>query len=127
MEHDELLLTRLRDLSLVDVDALLVGSSGEHHARLLGAYADDLSDALRAARERCRELLQIIAAGPDPLHLVDASHQARARDGAREAGERVARRLATRAQACRALARLDDVTAQLFPLLLEADRRQASL
>jgi hypothetical protein len=126
-DHDGVLLSRLRDLSLVELDALLAGSSGHQCARLLGSYADDLCDALRAARERCRELLQVIAAGPDPLNLLDASHEMRAREGGREAGDRVARRLAARAEACRTLARLDDFTAQLFPRLLEADRRQASL
>jgi hypothetical protein len=126
-DNDEVLLTRLRDLSLVELDALLAGSAGPQRAQLLGSYAEDLCDALQAARERCRELLQVIAAGPDPLNLLDASHEARAREGGREAGDRVARRLAARADACRTLARLDDFTAQLVPRLLDADRHQVSL
>jgi hypothetical protein len=126
-DDDEVLLTRLRDLSLVELDALLAGSAGHQYAQLLASHAEDLCDALGAARERCRELLQAIAAGPDPLNLLDASHEVRARDRGREAGERMARRLAARAEACRTLARLDDFMAQLVPRLFEADRRRASL
>lgn len=124
---DEALLTRLRDLSLVDLDALLAGTAGEQYAELLITYADDLADALRAARQRIAELVEIAAGGPDPLNLLDAPHEVRARDGGRDAAERVARRLADRAEACRAMARIDDLVVHLFPRLLEADRRRASL
>ena len=125
--QDEALLTRLRDLSLVDLDVLLAGASGDRYAELLVTHAEQLSDALQAARERTRELLHIASKGADPLNLLDASYQTRARDGGREAGERVAQRLAARADACRALARIDDLITHLFPHLLEADRRRASL
>lgn len=124
---DEALLTRLRDLSLVDLDALLAGASGERYAELLATYADDLCDALGHARSRCRELLAGFTRGPDPLALLDAPYETRARDGGRAAADRVAERLAARAQACRALARIDDLAGQLFPRLVEADRRRASL
>lgn len=124
---DEALLTRLRDLSLVDLDALLAGASGERYAELLQSHANQLCDALLAARERARVLLGIAAQGPDPLILLDAPFETRARDGGREAAERVAQRLAARAEACRALARIDDLVTHLFPRLLEADRRRASL
>jgi hypothetical protein len=109
----------------VDIDALLVGASGEHYARLLVAHAEDLEDALRAARLRAAELQKVVAG--DPLVLLDAPYTARARDGGRESAERTAKRLGSRAAAARALARLDDLTANLFPRLLEADRRRASL
>jgi len=122
---DEALLTRLRDLALVDLDALLVGAAGEHYARLLVAHAEDLEDALRAARSRAAELQRLVAG--DPLTLLEAPYASRARDGGRDAAERSAKRLAQRAQAARALARLDDLAANLFPRLLEADRRRASL
>lgn len=124
-DDDEALLTRLRDLALVDLDALLVGASGEQYARLLVTHAEDLEDALRVARTRAAELQRHIAG--DPLALLDAPHAARARDGGRESAERSARKLSQRAQAARALAHLDDLTANLFPRLLEADRRRASL
>jgi hypothetical protein len=122
---DDALITRLRDLALVDLDALLIGAGGEQYARLLVAHGEDLEDALRTARTRAAELQRHVAA--DPLTLLDAPHTTRARDGGREAAERSARRLAQRAQAARALARLDDLTANLIERLLEADRRRASL
>jgi hypothetical protein len=126
MSDDEPLLTRLRDLSLVDLDTLLEGASGADYARLLTSHAEDLEDALRQARTRTQELVKTIA-GPDPLLVVDAPTSTRARDGSREAGERMESRLAARAHACRALARVDDLVGKLAPRLLEADRRRAGL
>jgi hypothetical protein len=123
--EDEALVTRLRDLSLVDLDALLGGTSGDQYANLLVTYAEDLEDALKAARTRQLELGKIVAG--DPLSLLDAPYTSRARDGGREAAERVTRKLGARAAAGRALARIDDLAAALFPRLLEADRRRASL
>ncbi len=122
---DEALLTRLRDLALVDVDALLVGAADDHYRRLLVAYADDLEDALRTVRARIAALTRVVAA--DPLVLLDAGFATRARDGGREAAQRSAARLHARAAAARALARLDDLAAGLIGPLLEADRRRASL
>lgn len=122
---DEALHTRLRDLALVDLDALLTGASGEHYRRLLVAHAEDLEDALRTARARAVALQRIVAG--DPLQLVDAGFATRARDGGRDAAERDAARLHARAAAARALARLDELAAGLLPRLLEADRRRASL
>ncbi|MCG8421892.1 MAG: hypothetical protein MJE77_28560 [Proteobacteria bacterium] len=124
---DEVLLTRLRDLSLVDLDALLAGTAGTQYAELLTSYADDLCDALRTARERARDLIETAVRGPDPMGLLDAPYQTRARNGGREAAQRVAERLAARASACRSLARIDDLASQLYPRLVEADRRLASL
>lgn len=124
---DEALLTRLRDLSLVDLDVLLSGASGERYAELLVSHAEQLSEVLLAARARTRELLQTATQGADPLNLLDASFETRARNGGREAAQRVSQRLAARAEACRALARIDDLVTHLLPHLLEADRRRASL
>ena len=123
---DDALLMRLRDLTLVDLDSLLAGASGEAYAELVVTYALDLEDALRAARARAGELLRLLG-GADPLALLDANPGSRARDGGREAADRTARRLAARAQAARALGRLDDLTASLYPRLIEADRRRAGL
>jgi uncharacterized protein (DUF433 family) len=125
--EDEELLARLRDLSLVDIDTLLAGTSGEQYAELLTAYGEDLQDALRCARQRMSELLREVSGGPDPMAIAEMTPAVRARDGGREVAQRVAGRLEGRAAACRALARLDDLTAQLLPRLLEADRRRASL
>ena len=123
---DEPLLMRLRDLALVDLDALLAGAEGDHYAALLVGHAEDLEDALRTARARAVDLQKQIAAG-DPMVLLDAGFAMRAKDGGRDAADRSARKLAARAAACRALARLDDLTAGLYPRLVEADRRRASL
>ena len=124
--HDnELLLTRLRDLSLVDLDALLAGTSGDQYAELLDTYCDDLESALNSARQRVTELKKSIS-GADPLAIVDAAPAIRAQDGGREAAERFATRIAERARACRAVARIDDLAGLLLPRLLEADRRRAS-
>jgi hypothetical protein len=117
---------RLRDLALVDLDALLSGAEGEAYAQLLVTHAEDLEDALRTARARAVELGKVIG-GVDPLALLDAGYAVRARDGGREAADRTARRLAARSAACRALARLDDLASGLYPRLVEADRRRASL
>jgi hypothetical protein len=124
--EDDGLIMRLRDLALVDLDALLSGADGDAYAQLLVTHAEDLEDALRTARARAVELTKTIASS-DPLVLLDSPFSVRARDGGREAAERTARRLAARAAACRALARLDDLSAGLYPRLVEADRRRASL
>jgi len=123
---DDALLMRLRDLGLVDLDALLSGAEGEQYAKLLVTYADDLEDALKATRARAQQLTKVIG-GTDPLVLLNHGYQVRAKDGGREAAERSAQRLVERAQASRALARLDDLAANLYPRLVEADRRRAGL
>jgi len=118
----EPVLTRLRDLGLVDLEALLAGLGGDDYRTLLVAYRDDLVDALRVARDRGRELARIVAAG-DPLQLLDAAPARRAADGGREAAGRAADQLLRRAAASRAMARLDDLVARVYPRLFEADRR----
>jgi hypothetical protein len=121
---DEQLVARLRDLSLIDLDLLLGGASPEQAALLLDAHAEELADALRAARARMQALVREVAAGPDPFGLLDADARQRTRENARAAGERSALRLRARAQAGRALARLDELAARILPRLLEADRRR---
>lgn len=124
--EDDALLMRLRDLSLVDLDALLAGAAGDEYADLVVTYAQDLEDALRAARARATEHLRVLA-GADPLATLDATPTSRAKDGGREAADRTARRLTARAQAARSLGRLDDLAASLYPKLIEADRRRSGL
>lgn len=121
---DDQLVARLRDLTLVDLDVLMAGASPEQAEVLLDAHAEDLADALRAARTRMHALVREVAAGPDPFGLLDADTRLRSSENARAAGERSARRLTARAQACRALARLDVLAAQVLPRLLETDRRR---
>ncbi len=123
-DSDAVLLIRLRDLALVNVDTLLAGASDEQYKRLLASYSADLCDALSAARTRMNHLLSVASKGPDPLSVVDLGPRARAQDAGVEAGERAAKRLSERAHACRALAVFDDLTGQLVPKLLEVDRRR---
>lgn len=123
-QTDDELIGRLRQLSLVDLDALLCGA-GDNYRALLDTYAADLHDALATARRRMKALMTDAAQGPDPLALIDAAPAVRARAGAIEAARRAADRMTGRAQNCRALARLDDATALLLPRLFEADRRRA--
>ncbi len=125
--EDEQLMTRLRDLSLVDLDALLAGTAGQHYSDILTTYGDDLQDAVRCARARIKELLAEVAGGPDPLAMAEMAPETRARDGGRDLAARVGKRLEARASACRALARLDDLIGPLLERLFEADRRRASL
>lgn len=121
---DDRLLGRLRQLSLVELDALVAGAGPERRAELLEAYAGDLADALARARARMGELVATIAKGPDPLALVGAPAATRAKSGATESSGRLAARLDERAEACRDLARLDEACALLLPRLIEIDRRR---
>jgi len=120
---DDRLLGRLRQLTLIDLDSLLAGASGASRVELLGAYAGDLIDALRQARARMVELTRAVAAGPDPLAILDATRSVRVRGAAGEGPGRLAARLAERASACRDLARLDEAAALLLPRLFEVERR----
>jgi len=124
VESDAALLTRLRDLSLVDIDTLLAGTSDPQYSRLLSSYAADLVHAIDVARQRMNELLAAAAKGPDPLAVIDLPAQSRAQDSGREANLRAGKRLSDRAANCRALAILDDLAGQLLPKLLEVDRRR---
>jgi HPt (histidine-containing phosphotransfer) domain-containing protein len=117
---DEALSTRLRDLALVDIDALILGDRAQE---LVAAFADDVLDALREARTRIAALRSQLG-GADPLAVLDAATHQRA-SGAGAAGvDRIRGRLAAQAEAARALARLADLAAGLIAKLFEADRRR---
>jgi hypothetical protein len=120
---DEALSTRLRDLSLVDLDALTVGLDGARAQALAGAYADDCADALKEARARMTVLKKDLA-GPDPLNVLDLQARQRASDAGQAGAVRTTDRLRTQGEAGRALARLADLAAGLVPKLFEADRRR---
>ncbi len=120
---DEGLSTRLRDLALVDLDALTVGLDGSRGQELVGAYADDCADALREARTRLAALKQQLA-GPDPLNVLDLTAGQRRADAAHAGAVRVHDRLVGQAEAARAFARLADLSAGLVGKLFEADRRR---
>lgn len=116
---DEALSTRLRDLALVELDALIAGD----RRSLIAAYADDVADALREARTRIAALRAQLG-GADPLGVLDAAVRQRATDAGVAGADRIRARLAAQAEAARALARLADLASALVPRLFEADRRR---
>ncbi len=121
IDADEALSTRLRDLALVDVDALIAGARDP--AELVAAFADDVADALREARARITALRAVLG-GADPLNVLDATIRQRASDAGAAGAERVRTRLGGQAEAARSLARLSDLAGGLVPKLFEADRRR---
>lgn len=122
-DPDEVLSVRLRDLALVDLDALCVGLDGDRGAQMAAAYGDDVADALREARTRIAALRQQLG-GPDPLNVLDLQARQRASDTAHAGAVRTREKLGGQAEAARALARLADLAATLVPKLFEADRRR---
>jgi hypothetical protein len=122
-DPDEALSTRLRDLSLVDLDALIVGLDGTRGQELVAAYADDCADALREARTRLAALRKELA-GPDPLNVLDITARQRASDAGHAGSVRVHDRLVAQAEAARLFARLAGLAAGLVGKLFEADRRR---
>ncbi len=120
-DPDEVLSTRLRDLALVDLDALTVGSTDPQE--LVAVFADDVADALREARTRISALRATLG-GPDPLNILDLPSRQRASDTAQAGAVRVREKLGSHAEAARCLARLSELAASLIPKLFEADRRR---
>ncbi len=118
-DGDEALSTRLRDLALVDIDAL-IAVDGQP---MVGAFADDVADALREARTRIAALRTQLG-GADPLNVLEIAPRQRASDAGAAGVDRVRARLGAQAEAARALARLADLAANLVPKLFEADRRR---
>jgi hypothetical protein len=117
---DEALSARLRDLALVEIDALIMGDRAQE---LVAAFADDVADALREARARITALRSQLG-GADPLSVLDVTTRQRASDAGAAGVDRIRARLAAQADASRALARLTDLAAGLIPKLFEADRRR---
>ncbi len=112
---------RLRDLALVEIDALTAGVPEPQG--LVAAFADDVADALAEARARIG-VLRTALGGADPLNVLDATVRLRASDAGAEGADRVRTRLSAHAEAARTLARLSDLAANLAPKLFEADRRR---
>lgn len=122
-DDDDALLTRLRDLALVDLDALTTGLGDEDAAAMTAAHADDIAEALATARRRIAELRAPLS-GADPLALLDLPTATKRRGDSRESAARAADQLALRAAAARLLARLDDLIAPLVPRYFAAERRR---
>ena len=119
-DADEALSTRLRDLALVELDALVAGGDAQ---ALVAAFADDVLDALREARTRIATLRAQLG-GADPLAVLDVPVRQRASDAGAAGAERVRVRLVAQTDAARTLARLADLAGALVPRLFEADRRR---
>ena len=122
-DTDEALSTRLRDLALVDLDALVAGT--DDHGPLVDAFADDVADALRDARKRIAVLRSALV-GADPLAMLDATVRQRASDAGVDGAARTLARLTAQADAARSLARLADLAGGLVAKLFEADRRRST-
>jgi hypothetical protein len=122
-DPDEALSTRLRDLALVDIDALTVALDGARGQEVAVAYADDVADALKEARARLVVLRKEMG-GPDPLNVLDLPARQRASDAGHAGAERVKDRLVAQTEAARVFARLAGLTAPLVAKLFEADRRR---
>jgi hypothetical protein len=120
VDIDEALSARLRDLALVEIDALLLGDRTQE---LVAAFADDVADALREARTRIAALRSQLG-GADPLSVLDVTTRQRASDTGAAGVDRIRARLVAQAEASRALARLTDLAGGLIPKLFEADRRR---
>jgi hypothetical protein len=120
LDVDEALSARLRDLALVEIDALLIGDRTQD---LIAAFADDVADALREARARIAALRSQLG-GADPLAVLDVTIRQRGSDAGAAGVDRLCARLAAQADASRALARLTALAAGLVPKLFEADRRR---
>jgi hypothetical protein len=120
---DEALSTRLRDLALVELDALAAGLDGPAALPLVAAFADDVADALGEARTRIAALRSAFG-GADPLNVLDVAPRQRASDAGQAGAERVRARLLGQAEAARAIARLAELAAALVGKLFEADRRR---
>jgi hypothetical protein len=122
-DPDETLSMRLRDLALVELDALAAGLDGMTAQPIVVAFADDVADALREARTRIATLRSAFG-GPDPLGVLEVAPRQRASDAGQAGAERTRAKLLSQAEAGRAIARLAELAAALVPKLFEADRRR---
>lgn len=122
-DADEELATRLRDLALVEINALTAGLAVNDAQTLVAEFADDVADALREARTRIASLRQILS-GSDPLQVLDLPVRQRASDVAQSGVAQVRAQLDQHAEVGRALAKLAALSSGLIAKLFEADRRR---
>lgn len=121
---DAELLARLRDLAVVEIDALVWGVPAARRQALIAAFADDAADALARARARVATLTAVLS-GPDPLAVAEVPAAARARDGGRRAIAEARAGLAARRRAAIGIARLCAGADRVVERLVEADRRRS--
>ena len=113
------LLVRLRQLSLIRLDAVIAGVSGEDRAEITEALASDLEDALGQAHERAAALLATLGRGPGPLAIAQTAAR---RSADPETRLRWRSQLQARARVARDLHRLWSAAEAVLPVLADADR-----
>lgn len=123
LDGDDELASRLRDLALVEIDALTAGLAATDAQVIVAEFADDVAEALREARTRIASLRQVLS-GSDPLKVLDLPVRQRASDVAQSGAAQVRNQLGEHAEAARALAKLAALTSGLIGKLFEADRRR---
>jgi hypothetical protein len=119
---DEWLISRIRDLAIVDFAALQHGLDDFNARDLLAGFAEDAHEALLAAQVRTNELRNAMAKLDVGAALLGNQRARKSGDG-RTAGERIATTMRERAALARAMARYDEVSAALWPRLLAAERQ----
>lgn len=122
-DSDEALAMRLRDLALVELDALSSGVAASEVQALIAEFADDVADALQQTRQRIAALRQSLT-GSDPLQIVELPPRQRASEAAQAGVDRIRTRLLQQADACRSLAKLSELACGVVAKLAEADRRR---
>jgi hypothetical protein len=113
------LLARLRQLSLIRLEAVVEGVAVTERAALTEALADDLEHALGEVHEHAASLLAALGRGPGPLAAVRTPARRSADPSTRE---RWRAQLAARARLARDLHRLWAAASAVLPVLEDADR-----
>lgn len=119
---DGTLVERLRDLALVEVDALLAGVPEDERSALLAAHVADLEDALTRARDGMNQAMTNLAR--EQMAWISWPGAKRAGDDGAEAARQSAESLVERARLAREAAALAEAAARVVPRLVAADRRQ---
>lgn len=115
------LIARLRELSLVRLEAVLAGVPRNERPELASAFANDLADALECARRVAAELIGRLGAGPGPLSFLDAGAEVR-RGAGPETEQTWVVALEDRAGVARDLGRIWSAAAKVVPVLAAAER-----
>ena len=121
LDQESYIVARLRDLALVDVESLCVGTHGKEREQLVAAYITDLEDALQRARRCVHNLLQDVQT--DLLHVLDLDSRTRVGEDGAKAVRRVQEQLRERATTFRQVMGMDEMITRVLTKLSEADRQ----
>ncbi len=119
LDNEQFVLARLRDLALVELESLLVGTAGQERSELLATYIADLADALRRVRDLIHTLLE--GTRQEPLRIVEHSSSERSGELGRASAIRSVQGLRDRASLLRRVAVLDELAACVLGKLIEAE------